>query len=257
MDRFLQLIHVDQLSHYFSLGVKYIMPTSFNAGRYEVFILIIAILLLAAAVDFLLVRSFLGKNYRLFVAPGVIIHEMSHFLACILTGAKVTKVVVFDTSGGSVEHEKPKIPILGQLLISMAPFIIGSAIIYFLSLHLGLKPVNLKEIDLSVGGMLSYAKSMISPINFGDWKNWIIFYIVLNVIVTMTPSKQDFKNIALLLLFVLVVIVAAFRFLPMAGFFSFVPIEKITILLSSIVLLLIFALLFSIVLFAVSKLFKR
>ncbi|MFA6963587.1 MAG: hypothetical protein WC227_02635 [Patescibacteria group bacterium] len=257
MEKFLQLIHVDQISHYFSVGIKSLMPTSFNAGRYEIFILIILIFALASAVDFFLVRSFFGKNYRLFVAPGVIIHEMSHFLACLLTGAKVTKVVVFDTSGGSVEHEKPRIPVIGQVLISFAPFIIGTGIIYFMSLHLGLKPVNLKEIDLSVGGILSYAKSMVSPINFADWKNWLIFYIVLNVIVTMTPSKQDFKNMALLLILILVVLVAAFKFLPMAGYFSFVPVEKITILLSSIVLLLIFALLFSIVLFAVSKIFKK
>jgi len=257
MQKYIQMLQVDQLGHYFSSGIKTIMPTSFNAGKYEIFILIISIFVLASLVDFFLVRSVFGKNYRLFVAPGVIIHEMSHFVACLLTGAKVTKVVIFDTSGGSVEHEKPKIPVIGQVLISFAPFIVGSVLIYFLSLYLGLKPLDLRAVDLSVDGIISYSKSLVSPINFGDWKNWLIFYITLNVIVTMTPSRQDFKNMAILLLLIFVVVFLAFRFLPISSHLGFIPIEKITILLSSIVLLLILAFLFSIILFAVSRLIKR
>ena len=256
MDKIYKSLNVSALSHFVSFGLKSFMPTSFHPGQYEIIILIIAIFILAALVDFFLVRSFLGKGYRSFVAVGVIIHEMSHFIACILTGAKVTKVVVFDASGGSVEHEPPKIPVVGQVFISMAPLISGSIIIYFLALYLGLKPVDLRLIDLSVGGILSYAKSMVAPINFMDWKNWIIFYLVLNVIVTMTPSKQDFKNMAVLLIIITIVLFAIFRFFPVAHS-TFIPIEKITILLSSVVLLLILALVFSIIIFAISRIFKR
>src|SRR5665647_3744235 len=42
--------------------------------------------------------------YSLLRAPGVIIHELSHVLGCLISGAKVKKVVYFSNKGGSVTY---------------------------------------------------------------------------------------------------------------------------------------------------------
>ena len=54
-------------------------------------------------------------------APGVIVHECSHILGCLITGAKVKTVVFFSEKGGSVTYTASKIPYLGDVVISTAP----------------------------------------------------------------------------------------------------------------------------------------
>ena len=54
-------------------------------------------------------------------APGVIVHECSHILGCLITGATIKKVVFFSEKGGSVTHTSSKIPYLGDVVISTAP----------------------------------------------------------------------------------------------------------------------------------------
>ena len=59
--------------------------------------------------------------YSLLRAPGVIIHELSHVLGCLISGAKVKKVIYFSNEGGSVTYSSPKIPYIGDLVINIAP----------------------------------------------------------------------------------------------------------------------------------------
>jgi hypothetical protein len=82
----------------------------------------IAVMLISMMLDHLWaqvlpVRTF----YYLVRAPGVIVHECSHILGCILTGARITDVVFFSQEGGSVTYTRPKIPVLGDVIISSAP----------------------------------------------------------------------------------------------------------------------------------------
>lgn len=71
----------------------------------------------------------LGRGFRIFVAPGVIVHEYSHVLACLLMGARIEKIALFEKTGGYVRHSIPKIPkwppvvgpSIGMVVISFAP----------------------------------------------------------------------------------------------------------------------------------------
>ena len=142
--------------------------SGFNIRNNELLLIVLAILVLAFIIDLLLSNSIFGRNYRVFVAPGVIIHEFSHAILCLLMGAKITKIALFDKQGGSVEHTKPVVPIIGQVLISLAPFFFGAAAIYFLSLWIGLKQVDLGSISLTLDGAVNFFKSLIGTINFSD-----------------------------------------------------------------------------------------
>ena len=118
--------------------------------------LIVAIIFLSFFIDFLLSNSFFGGGYRVFVGPGIVLHELSHALLCFFTGAKINSISFFDKTGGSVQHKPSKIPILGPILISVAPFIFGAAVIFFLSRKIGIDGPNLAAVDISREGIIAF-----------------------------------------------------------------------------------------------------
>ena len=61
--------------------------------------------------------------YYIISAPGVAIHECTHIAACLLTGAKVTKVVLFSKTGGSVTYQPPAVPVLGNVIIGTSSIV--------------------------------------------------------------------------------------------------------------------------------------
>src|SRR5665811_249171 len=96
---------------------------------------LVAVLLLSYAANYWLSRIFAGKTYRYLIAPGVIVHEYSHALGCIVTGARIRQIRVFDERGGAVVHEEPRFA-LGQGIISVAPVFGAAVTVYLLAVLL-------------------------------------------------------------------------------------------------------------------------
>ena len=192
-------------------------------------ILFFVLLVLAYFVDYFLINSFLGSRYRLFVAPGVIVHESSHALACLITGAKIVKISFFSKDGGFVKHHKPIVPIVGPILISIAPLIVSIVLFYFLARFLQL------ESSLNLNSSFTNLKSLFKTIDFTSWLNLLIIYVILSIAVTMTPSKQDLVNMLVPLALVAVVIFLLIRFSSWnltyfnSGFVELTPILNLTI----------------------------
>src|SRR5687768_18527214 len=72
------------------------------------------------------------RLYRLILLPGVVVHELSHTLACLLTRTSIHQISFWDETGGKVIHEKPKWPIITQPFISVAPLPVGIGLLLFL-----------------------------------------------------------------------------------------------------------------------------
>ena len=53
--------------------------------------------------------------------PGVVLHECSHIIGCLLTGAQIRNIVLFSKDGGSVTYSRPRLPYIGDVIISTAP----------------------------------------------------------------------------------------------------------------------------------------
>jgi len=154
--------------------------------------------------------------YIIFAAPGIIVHELSHLAACLLTGAKVNRVVLISREGGSVTHGRPKWGILGQTIVSMAPFLGIPLVLVLVGLVFDLVPFL--NCDMTWGYMPSWDVGSMLLGTFGSafdliWKNlvgnrslWFLLYLYLaaSLTVALAPSKQDLKNswlgLALLLL---------------------------------------------------------
>lgn len=73
--------------------------------------------------------------YRIILFPGILLHEMSHLLACWITNTPVVELNFWSETGGHVVHHKPKNPLI-QPLISLAPFGVGISLIVMLSHNL-------------------------------------------------------------------------------------------------------------------------
>jgi len=134
---------------------------------------------------FIIINSyFLNKNisrinytfYLILSFPGIVIHETSHMLGCIITGAKVVDVSFFSVKGGFVKHTRSALGYIGEAIISVMPIIIGLGFIWSL---LYLLKSDISQINLRWALILTQV---------------FIFYFLISIFLTLTPSVQDIQN---------------------------------------------------------------
>ena len=110
----------------------------------------------------------------IFYMPGVVTHELSHHIFCIIFNAKVIKVCYynFKDSSGYVRHERPK-HLYQDVLIAVAPF--------FLNTFLGGLVVYPTIINkLPTLGLLSL-----------NWRDILSMIISISIGMQAIPSKGD------------------------------------------------------------------
>ncbi len=123
---------------------------------------------------------------------GAIVHELSHALLCILTGAKIKEFSVFSRQP-RVVHLRSRWGLIGQLLISLAPIAGGVAFLaavnrFLLNDYFAVEIVNLGQLAEGIG-------SLLARFNWLSWQSWLMLFIVLNSGAMLGPSGQDLKNI--------------------------------------------------------------
>ena len=179
----------------------------------------VGLIVLSYLLDRLWAHSLNRWVYIVFAAPGIIIHELSHYAACKLTGAQVSKVKLIGKDGGSVTHGPPRGGVFGQAFVSMAPFF-GIPIV-LLIIGLLFDRVAFFNCDLrwsntfsgNVGDMvISTFTSAWDLIVMNLWDNrspWFLLYLYIAASLTtaLAPSMQDFKNgaIGLIALFIVMI----------------------------------------------------
>ncbi len=144
--------------------------------------------------------------YSVIRAPGVIAHECSHILGCLLTGAKIKKVVFFSEEGGSVTYTSSKIPYLGDVVINTAPFfclpLVLAGCTWVFSQYLGcIFPPLPMGVDSTVAlfGFCTGIVGMFTQnliVRFNPWF-LLYLYVTLTLVLSMAPSTQDIKNAAI------------------------------------------------------------
>ena len=138
-----------------------------------------------------------GRKFRIVLFPGIAVHELSHALACLLTGARIKKVKLFSAEKAHVAHEKPRLPLIGNFIISFSPIIGGIAAIALISWGFGydFPPAALSyhflpdSLFTLIGNLFRFFADY-----YQNWQFWIFSYVSLSVIIFLVPSKQDLKN---------------------------------------------------------------
>jgi hypothetical protein len=162
---------------------------------------------ISLALDILWARVIPLRSFYYFIrAPGVIVHECSHILGCLITGAKVKKVVFFSEKGGSVTYTSSKIPYLGDVVISTAPLfcipLVLAGCTWVFSQYLGCVlpplPMSVDSTDalfgLFIGIVGMFTRNLI--VRFNPWF-LVYLYLTLTLVLSLAPSAQDMKNAAI------------------------------------------------------------
>ena len=153
---------------------------------------------------------FFGKFlYLLLMWPGVVVHECSHVIGCILTRTRIHQVKFFlpqqegnEMVLGYVEHDRPKSAI-HRMIVSGAPFFGGAAVI-FLLVHIFLPstariafsfvgtPTGLLDVCLrTLKEYGRFALSTMSVINLSSWKSYVFLYLLFSISAHVAPSRTD------------------------------------------------------------------
>jgi hypothetical protein len=185
------------------------------------FIWMIILILLSFLVDYLLASIFRHGGHKFFVRLGVIVHELSHATACLLTFTKIKEIKLFEDTGGHVTHEKRNSLIMS--IIGMAPLFGCSLFLLFLVWLFGYVGVEFFTSGLILGNTDSFADSFIGLFEVTGkifWENVVVnfgvitifflifLYMIGSVAATIAPSGTDLKNAILGL-----VILACFGYL--------------------------------------------
>lgn len=173
-----------------------------NLSSFIAFIFWVAILIVASyLIDKFLAQLISSRLYRILITPGIIVHELSHAIACVLMRAKINRIRFFTESGGAVEHQPPRVPLIGKPVISLAPLAGVTMTIFGLAYYIGYHAI-VSRIDFSTSFLLNFsvlAKGVFKIVtwSFGDWQFWVFLYLLISLSASIAPSTTDLKQAAL------------------------------------------------------------
>ncbi|MDP2685532.1 MAG: hypothetical protein Q8P20_10980 [bacterium] len=176
------------------------------------FVQVLILYALSRLLDRVVLRQ-LGKGWYLATMwPGVMVHELSHALGCLLTFTKIYKINLFKLEGdtlGSVEHAHIKNP-LTKIIISTAPLfgvtaaMWGLTILFFPDLYkvhiegVGIALENFSTFQNFFNFTASYftqywdfLKELVVNLNFSEWQTYVFLYLMLTLSSHAAPSKKD------------------------------------------------------------------
>lgn len=158
--------------------------------------------------DYLWSRIFPRHGYRWFITPGIIIHELSHAIACVLMRAKIMRIRFFAPEGGEVEHGQPRVPIIGKPIIGLAPLFGCSLSLWGLFVIFGYHN-SFPTIDFSGEFFQNVNLLFQSALDFfreysHEWKFWLFLYIATGISASIAPSTVDIKNAIWGILFLII-----------------------------------------------------
>ena len=157
--------------------------------------------------------------YYLIRAPGVIVHECSHILGCLLTGAAITKVVLLSKEGGSVTYTRPKVPVLGDVIISSAPPfcipLVLTGLTWAFASYLGCSFPQFPAMINSAGTLHSLALAVTEVFRLNliaAFHPWFLLYLylTLSLVLSVAPSSQDIRNAAIGIVLIALIGLAVF-----------------------------------------------
>lgn len=115
-------------------------------------------------------------NWNIILFPGVVFHELSHFIMSILMFSKVTGGRFWGEKNAAITHEQ--VPGIRGYLISSAPFLLGTlATVVFLYL------AKTAAVGLDI---------------YSTWQAWfqvlVLYYLALSIAAHCFPSSRDASN---------------------------------------------------------------
>lgn len=135
----------------------------------------------------------------LLVFPGTVIHELSHYLACVATGVHVRQVKLFSPQkNGALGWvlSDPADP-LRRSFIALAPFLGGSVAIYLL-VRFGLPAGQIGELTVAPADLVEGFRTTMTAIaltlrsaDLHQASSWLVLYVLFSLGFAVAPSQED------------------------------------------------------------------
>lgn len=141
---------------------------------------------------------------------GAFVHETSHALVCILTGAEIIEYRVLARQP-RVIYSNPKVPLVSNTLISFAPVFGGLLFLFLLNRYMLSEQFSPLELH-SWADLMPQVLLLLRQAHLFSWQSLIFFLIFLNIGAILSPSLRDIKNIwpvVILLLFLKIPFIAS------------------------------------------------
>jgi hypothetical protein len=142
--------------------------------------------------------------FYLLVFPGVVLHEGTHYLACLLTGTRVSRFAPFSPSRsndgrlvlGYVRHERRAFPVAA--IIGLAPILLnplGLLLVTALLTPLTLQEVAHPSVEVVVKEIFASGYLTDTPLLATTWA-----YLSFSFALGSVPSREDLSGLPMLLL---------------------------------------------------------
>jgi len=176
------------------------------SGFLFIFITGIIVITISYALDRIWAAAMPVRAMYLFIRfPGIILHECSHIIGCLVTGARIRNIILFSENGGSVTYSRPRLPYIGDVIISTAPLFLLplalSLITWFFGSCLGCIfpafPATIESTE-AVAGLVNAVFGTFSDNLVTRFNGWFLLYLYLTIslVLSVAPSTQDMKNAA-------------------------------------------------------------
>lgn len=140
--------------------------------------------------------------------PGTLVAQLGHVLGLLITGGTVnnTTLIKDDESGEpqTASNVKPRIPVVGPVIIAMLPILACIISIYAVSQYLGQDilgrmvhenvprqlPTSLAAVWPLLRDSITLAERLVEATlasRFDDWRTWVFIYLVICLTVRMAP----------------------------------------------------------------------
>jgi hypothetical protein len=148
----------------------------------------------------------LGRmTFYLLIFPGVVLHESAHYLACLLTGTKVSTFAPFSPRRsvdgrlvlGYVRHERRGLPF--EAIIGLAPILLnplGLLLVSALLTPLTFQEVANPRLATIRESILSSGYLTANPLLAAIWA-----YLSLSLALGSVPSRKDLASLPVVLIF--------------------------------------------------------
>lgn len=169
----------------------------------------LALTLLLLAIRVLATPFTPSRVVKALFLPGVLVAIAARSMACALAGASLRHVNFPWREGEPVEHEPPRVPVLGGLALALIPFAGATAAIlaaraalgYPLEFHVELPMIEATPEGLAVfvrtSGEILHALYAATPAAaLGQWRAPAFLYLALSTLLFAAPQWDEWKSLA-------------------------------------------------------------
>jgi hypothetical protein len=154
------------------------------------------------------------KAINVILLPGTLVAQLGHVVGLLVTGAKITNTSLFANDSGAPEttqDAKPKLPIIGPIVIGMLPLLACATAIAVAARYLGRSFVRgfgnaalPTSLPTSLDGYWQLLRDQVTMVERlvnsivgalpGDWQFWLFTYLMICLTIRMAPFPGNVRG---------------------------------------------------------------